>query len=121
MRFQGGGIGHRATCEWDEFLQHNPGKVVKDESDDKMDESQNKDGSDSEIAEEELEGWEAVMEREDGDDSGDGDGDLNGGGGNIGSSDSESDSGSEDNEDRVVAAEKSLMMHIYAREGYGAL
>lgn len=61
MRSRGGGIGRKATHEWDGLLQQDPGKAVEEESDDEMEESQDKEVSDLEIAEEELEEWEAVM------------------------------------------------------------
>lgn len=139
MRFRGGGIGHKATYDWNRFLREDLGKAVDDDDEDpasndleiemgepedefeedergaeKHEELEERTGEEKNgaIADEEGEWgeWERVMEdTEDEDDDSNGDGD---------SDSDESDSA----QDRVVADDgEELDDDIYAEEGYGAL
>ncbi|KAG2125107.1 hypothetical protein DEU56DRAFT_825868 [Suillus clintonianus] len=92
MRFRGGGVGHKATRDWDEFLQR---------------EGHDEAGSNSSDSEEGVEGEGSESEDDDGglevDEEQDGQGD-------------------EDVEDRVIADDgEELDDDVLAQEGYGAL
>jgi hypothetical protein len=97
MRFRGGGIGHKATRNWDDILQHEEHGAEEEEEGDLLEEIA--DGVlDADTEEEEWEGIE--------DDNGD----------------SESDEEEGDNEDRIIADEgEELDDDVLAEEGYGAL
>ena len=113
MRFRSGGIGHKATRDWDEFLRRDFGKCVEvDENDDETDSEEGPMDPELQVEGDEVEEWKGVMEEEEDGNESDED------------SDSDSDSGSSDENDadRVVADEgEELVDDIYAREGYGAL
>ncbi|KAG1856388.1 hypothetical protein DFJ58DRAFT_840899 [Suillus subalutaceus] len=96
MRFRGGGIGHKATRDWDDILQHEGHGAEEEEEGDPLEEIA--DGVSDADAEEEQEDIE--------DDNGD----------------SESDEEEGDDEDRVIADEgEELDDDVLAEEGYGAL
>jgi hypothetical protein len=94
MQFWGGGVGHKATRDWDEFLQsegHEPNEVGDDSSDEENDEEE-EDSEDEDI--------EADVNEEPEDSSSD----------------------EEDEEDIVIADNsEELDDDILAEEGYGAL
>ena len=106
MRFQGGGVGHKATHDWDELLACDPGSAVEDEAsnEENVKDMEGQDNSDSDLGTE----WETVMEvGEDGSDDGNGE---QGTSGNI-----------EDEGDQVVTGDKGEGLDVYGQEGYGAL
>ena len=103
MRFRGGGIGHKVTCKWDEFLQHKGRKLPPDDEDICI-EVQTKDSED------ELE-WEVGDGMDDGmDEEGD----------ELGNPELKESEGEEDD---VIVADKGeeLNEDIWAQEGYGSL
>lgn len=117
MRFRGGGISHKATRDWDEFLQREGCEVLDGNTDnDEMEgeseqleeltdpESREEDGlEESELGDMEEDGGEAA----EGEESEEGNG---------------SDDEDEDEPGRVIADdEEELDDDILAREGYGAL
>jgi len=109
MRYRGGGIGHKATQEWNDILQHEghgAEEVVEaDEGDLDIDVGENH------LEEEDVGNlWD---DKGDGNDEGDGD-DKDG--------NDQDDRDNEDNEDCVLADEgEELDDNILAEEGYGAL
>ncbi|KIJ60802.1 hypothetical protein HYDPIDRAFT_116648 [Hydnomerulius pinastri MD-312] len=113
MRLRGGGIGHKATRDWDDFLQREgrkpqDGEALQDEEDVDV-EMQEGDEVDEEEEEEEEEEWEDIEE------GGDHDGEEDG-------EDEDDNDDNEDDEDRVVADDgEELDDDILAAEGYGAL
>ena len=101
MRFRGG-IGHKVTCEWDEFLQHKGHEPLPDDEDIGI-------KLQSEDLEDELE-WEVGVGTGDGmDDEGD----------ELGNSELEESEGKEDVV--VIADEGEELNDIWDQEGYGAL
>lgn len=54
MRLRGGGIGHKATWEWNELLLSDAGKVVDDEleGDEEMEEAGGEESGGEEVGEE---------------------------------------------------------------------
>ncbi|KIJ58068.1 hypothetical protein HYDPIDRAFT_103322 [Hydnomerulius pinastri MD-312] len=114
MRFRGGGIGHKATRDWDDILQRDGreaenSNMSEDDSDIEMGEG----NEEVENPGEEAEEWEDVEQdgEETGRDNNDDDDDSDDG-----------DDGDEDDVDRVVPDEgEELDDDILAREGYGAL
>ncbi|KIK75878.1 hypothetical protein PAXRUDRAFT_18604 [Paxillus rubicundulus Ve08.2h10] len=128
MRFRGGGVGHKATRDWDDILQSKNGdSETRDpkEEDVMMGGSEvDSEEGESESEEEDLEEGEEAedSEFEDVVDSEDDDGDDRG---NNNGDDNDSDGSNDDedgNMDRVVPDEgEELDDDIYAREGYGAL
>ena len=103
MRFRGGGIGHKVTREWDEFLQREGREPPPDDEDIDI-ELQSEDSEDE-------------LEREVGVGTGDGMDEEEDELGNPGSE------GSEGEEDDVIVADEGeeLDEDIWAQEGYGSL
>ena len=102
MRFRGGGIGHRVTREWDEFLQHEGREPPPDDEDIGLEVQ-------SEDSEDEPE-WEVGVGTGDGMDEGD----------EHGNPELEESEGKDD--DVIVADEgEELDEDIWAQEGYGSL
>ena len=102
MRFRGGGVGHKVTRKWDEFLQREGHEPPLDDEDIGI-ESQSEDLGD------ELE-WEVGVTGDGIDEEGD----------ELGNSELEESDGEE--EDVIVADEgEELDEDIWAQEGYGAL
>jgi len=98
MRFHGGGVGHKATRDWDEFLQGegHGGKEAEDEGLDSEEDILEMEGS-----EDDLEDIQADINEEDS------------------SSDEEEE---EEEEDALVADDgEELDDNVLAQEGYGAL
>jgi hypothetical protein len=60
MQYRGGGIGHKITCEWDEFLQSDGAWVVKEDGEEEGD---GDDVEDRDEEEEEEEGGMGMRER----------------------------------------------------------
>lgn len=136
MRFRGGGIGHKATWDWNDFLFSDAGKPVDDDGDDP--ESDEDRGGDREAAEDGLgagDGAEAEdgVEDEDEDEDGDEDEDIKtwkhalqhpntyDDDDDDSESDESEDESDEGDPDRVIPDEgEELDEDIYAREGYGA-
>ena len=128
MRMRGGGVGHKATRDWNTMLFEDAGRAVDDETEDNSD-----DGTT------EMQGVEEGMEFDDdegdnrdelGDDDGgrndkEEDGELEDWGCVIpGASDDESGNGSDDELDesrRLVGVEEWDIYSIHAREGYSTL
>ena len=121
MRFRGGGISHKATRDWDEFLQREGCEVLDGNTDnDEMEgeseqleeltdpESREEDGlEESELGDMEEDGGEAA-EGEEGEE--------------VNGSDDEDEDEDEDEPGRVIADdEEELDDDILAREGHGAL
>ncbi|KAG1855212.1 hypothetical protein DFJ58DRAFT_660000 [Suillus subalutaceus] len=104
MRFHGGGIGHKAMREWDEFLQGGETESgAQEDSEMRGDESDLEDEGDMEDLEEE-----GTDEDEEGTDE-----DKEG---------SDTDVGQDNDDDRVLADEgEELDDDLFAEEGYGAL
>jgi hypothetical protein len=116
MRFRGGGIGHKAMRDWDDFLQgakadtsaQEDSEMRGDESDledegDLEDLGMQEEGTDEEDSADEEEG---ANEEEGADNDGDDDADI----------------GQDDDNDRVLADEgEELDDDLLAEEGYGAL
>ena len=103
MHFRGGGIGHKVTHEWDEFLQHKGHEAPLDDED-----------VGNNLKSEDLEGKLAQDELEVGDDGTDGEGEepVN----------SESDESEGEEDDGIVADKgEELNEDIWAWEGYSAL
>ena len=102
MRFRGGGVGHKVTREWDEFLQREGREPPPDDEDIGI-ESQSEDSGD------ELE-WEVGVTGDGIDEEGD----------ELGNSELEESDGEEED---VIVADKGeeLDEDIWAQEGYGAL
>jgi len=109
MRFRGGGIGHKATRDWDDILQHEghgAEEVVRGDNEDT-----DMGGEDLEAEEEVEEGWDddAVD-----DNAGDGDGDDDSSG--------DDDDEDEDEDDCIVADEGEILDDdVLAGEGYASL
>jgi len=103
MHFRGGGIGHKVTHEWDEFLQcegHEPPLDDEDIGDADLQ---------SEDSEDELE-WDIEVRV----------GGTDGGGDEVRNSESEESKGEED--DVIIADEgEELDEDIWAQEQYGSL
>ena len=134
MRLRGGGIGHKATCDWDDILRQDRGRPVEDEDSDTIMRDDENDGDTQEARDtgdldardaqdsigepdelpdewEDIAEWEGVMK---GGEDGEEDDNNNA---------SDADESDEDHiDDRVVADEgEELDDDIYAREGYGTL
>lgn len=108
MRFRGGGVGHKVTREWDDFLQNDGAPNISDDDeiwDIDMDASAIVDVEEDE-EEEESESDEAVDEDDD----------------EKGKDDDEDKDEDDDEEDWVQAdSDEELDDDVLAREGYGAL
>ncbi|KAH7921017.1 hypothetical protein BV22DRAFT_1107414 [Leucogyrophana mollusca] len=107
MRFRGGGIGHKATRGWDDFLQNDGG--TKQEQEDDVVLPQADGGNDVEDEEDELEGQEG--EREEDDD----------GGGDEDNDDDDDDDADDDGVGIQADDGEELDDDILAEEGYGVL
>lgn len=105
MRFRGGGIGHKVTREWDDFLQREGcDPPLDDHDEDIVDNVESEDSADELEEEIEIEMGDGIgEEREDG---------IN----------SESDESEGEEDDIIVADEgEELDKEIWAQEGYGPL
>ena len=107
MRFRGGGIGHKVTREWDEFLQREGRKPPPNDEDVEPIDLQPED-SESELEDEIEQDGQGGDEPSDTDSS---------------SSDSDGSDESEDDEDDILIADEGeeLDEAIWAQEGYDAL
>jgi len=94
MRFRGGGIGHKATWDWNDFLFSDAGKPVDNEGDD----SEMQEATDSEEFGQEAEPGEVEVADED--QGGDGDGD-----------EVEDDEDNDEDEDEDIKAWKRALQH----------
>ena len=107
MHFQGGGIGHRVTCEWDDFLQHKGCKLPLE----------NEDGS-NKLQPEDLEDGDKP-EWDDRIGMGEGMGKE---GEDLTNSKLDSDKSKSKEDDPVVAGNgEEFDKEIWAQEGYGSL
>lgn len=119
MRFRGGGIGHKITRDWDEFLQQEGHSIPQDYDTDLDD--------DDKLSERRSEGFNEMSSGEDEvDEIGevDDEGKEGQGGRDEDESEDEDEEDEEDGDDvdRVIADEgEELDDDIWAREGYGAL
>lgn len=105
MRFQGGTIGHKAMCEWDETLSQDVGWPVDDEGDAEIEGAQLQEPQEPQEDNEE-EPWAAIMKQTKGPE------DL----------DSDGKDRKDDDPDRVVADEgEELDDGIFAHKGYDTL
>ncbi|KAF8425401.1 hypothetical protein L210DRAFT_3421315, partial [Boletus edulis BED1] len=113
MRFRGGGVGHRATRDWDEFLFQDAGRAVVDEDTVMGDSAAAALDSDDEASGDEAEEWAGIMQDREGEtETADGD-DLAG---------EESEESENEDPDRVIADEgEELDDDILDHEGYDAL
>ncbi|OJA15138.1 hypothetical protein AZE42_07562 [Rhizopogon vesiculosus] len=118
MRFRGGGIGHKATRDWDDILQHEghgAEDVVRGDNEDA-----DRGGEDLEAEEEAEEGWDGDAVDDNGDD-----GNGNGNGDDDSSGDDEQDEDGDDDEDEddhIVADEREVLDDdVLAGEGYTSL
>ena len=108
MRFRGGGIGHKATWDWNEVLFQDTGKAVEHDGDDTQMNETSEEQEDDKEGDKEVE-WMGIMEPDNDSDEG-------------GDEDEESEDSDDDEADRVVADEgEELDEDIFAREGYDAL
>ena len=65
MRFRGGGIGHKVTRDWDEFLQRDFGKCVEvDENNDETDSEEGLMDPELQVEGDKVEEWKGVMEED---------------------------------------------------------
>ena len=114
MRLRGGGIGHKATREWDEILFQDAGwAVVEDEPMDDEDGTDVEEEEEDDDDEGELEAWGYTNPAQEDDEN------LDEGDGYLGQGDA---SDSDEGPDRVVADEgEELDDDVYRCEGYGAL
>ncbi|KAF8130755.1 hypothetical protein EV363DRAFT_219991 [Boletus edulis] len=113
MRFQGGGVGHRATRDWDEFLFQDAGRAVVDEDTVMGDSAAAALDSDDEASGDEAEEWAGIMQDREGEtETADGDDPAG----------EESEESENEDPDRVIADEgEELDDDILDHEGYDAL
>ena len=133
MRMRGGGIGHKATRDWDDILRQDRGRPVGDEDSDEIMKDEENTGGTQEAGDldvdaedkvgepiepadewEEVAEWEGMMEGGEDDENDEEDDDTNM---------FDADKSDEENVDDWVVADEGeeLDDDIYAHEGYGTL
>ncbi|KAH7890138.1 hypothetical protein F5I97DRAFT_1924654 [Phlebopus sp. FC_14] len=118
MRFQGGGIGHKVTRDWDKFLQREGRKAPNDSEDEMNSFRMEGKGTWKDVLDEEAdeEGTKKGGDNEGSDEKADKKG------AKEGDSDDNKESEDDNEEDLLVANEgKELDEYIWEQEGYGTL